>query len=193
MPLKAETLKAVMQKCQPLVAVADSLQLASVAKAIEQQRPCQIFMQPFSEEDARVANSDCFTAHCEPFFIYPRAEKLGKPDLEFVQHFIFYKSSRDTQVERWRIAHELGHSALHWPVEDRESRSVSRTLPGIGRSFLVRYTEQEEAEADAFACLLSVHRPGPPERSPVVVNQEVFAKLAEYASKGILQSAKGSY
>ena len=186
MPIEYDRLVEVMKRCEPLVKIADSLHLTSIAKALEQEQGCQIFISG-CEEEARIAEVDCFTGHCEPFLILRPREDSQKPAFVFVQHFIFYKRHEDSEVERWRVAHELGHCALHWPLKERESRRVSGSLAGIGKFYLVQYTLEEEAEADAFACLISAHRPAP-QRPPVTVDQRVFDRVKEYTERGILQS-----
>ena len=177
-------LENVARKCRPTVVLAELFHLTSVAKAIEHVRYCQIFMEGF-ESDSRVPKSKCFTATVEPFFAFK--PKDGS-ELTFVQHFIFYRRDKDPDVERFRVAHELGHCALHWPLDDRISRRIFGNIPEIGQCYIVNFDEKEEQEADAFACLLRVHRPKPVRSVTLEVNTNVQNIVEEYAKRGILQS-----
>ena len=181
-------LEHVFEVYEPLIKAADSLHLTSVAKAIEHQRPCQIFMEPFGE-DSRVGECKDFTGTVEPFLAFVPKEGEQK-ELLFLQHFIFYRGDKDPEIERFRVARQLGHCALHWPLGDRRTRRLFGVLPEIGRFYMIAFTKKEESEADAFACLLRAHRPKPERPSTVEINDEVYRAIDTCAQKGMLESVK---
>lgn len=188
MSIKLDTLESVAKICQQIISVAESLHLAYAAKAIEQERGCQIFMEVF-EETQKLGDFGAFTANCEPF-VALQTQSGEELKLHFVQHFIYYKRDKNEEIERYRVAHELGHCALHWPLGDRRKRRVFATLPKIGRVYLVRYTQKEEEQADAFAILLGVHRPKIRKHRKIEIDSKVHKKVQEFTEKGILVSQK---
>lgn len=128
-----------------------------------------------------------FTANLESFGVF---EQKDDGELTFVQHSIFYRRDEDQEVERFCIAHEFGHCALHWPLGDRRSRRKFCSIHNIGRFYLVDFDTKEEEEADVFACLLGVHRPAPKRSQTITVTKDVQRTMAEFARRGILRSPK---
>lgn len=186
MTIGKDILNSVAERCKDVVQLAESMHLASIAKAIEYKRPCQIFMEGF--EKKLFKELPCFTANVEPFMAFKMKDHK---EFLFIQHFIFYKRDEDPSVERLRIAHELGHCALHWPlVGDRINRRICGDLPEVGRCYILDFNEKEEKEADAFACLLGVHRPKPMRSSRIYVNEDVYRMVEECQKRGILYSTK---
>jgi hypothetical protein len=182
-----DTFKRIEAKYLEVIEIAESLHLASVAKAIELQRGCQIFIAPVQEE-IEISNYQSFTANCEPFTILQKEEQ-DKWDNVFIQHFVYYRTNEDSEIERFYIAHELAHLAIHWPLRESASkRKVYTPLPGIGRFFLVLHNKEEDEEADAFAILLGINRPKPkrPEKTNII--SLVMKKANWYAKKGVLFS-----
>jgi len=108
-------------------------------------------------------------------------------------HFIFYRrAGRDREAERWCIAHELGHCILHFPVAGRKHEVVRWTVTSKQRDgYMSEYDKKDEREADAFACLLTAHRPQPRGRKKkFALDDDFYSKVAEYVDRGFLQSEK---
>jgi len=161
------------------------MDLASIAKAIEYKRPCQIFIEGFEKKLFKECQR--FTANVEPFMAFKLKDSK---EFIFVQHFIFYERDEDKRIERFHIAHELGHCALHSLLEDRVNRRVWGELSEIGRCYIVDCTDEEEKEADAFACFLDIYRPKPIRDESVNVNENVHRVIEEFNKKGILSLPK---
>lgn len=192
MAIEIDMLERMVIEVQEIVDIAESLHLANVSlanvsKAIEQERGCQIFVKALAES-YDVGDYQGFTANCEPFLLVA-PKKPEDWEQVFVQHFIYYKSDKNPEIEHYRIAHEIGHLALHWPMEENvKPRKKHCTLPGIGRFFLVLYTQEEEEEADAFAILLGAHIPKPKKLAQIRVTSLVRKKINDYTKDGILIS-----
>lgn len=187
--IRKEILERIAIEGNRLGAHADSLHLSSIAKAIEYQRGCQIFIEPFDEKGPDAECTGCL-ATCEPCII----RDVGKPPLKEFKclnirhHFIFYRPCpEDIEIEKFRIAHELGHCALHWPLGPREDRLFKGSYNDL---YMVRFLKSEEEEADAFACLLTAHRPTPPRSITLEINDFLFEKITSYESKGLLRSMR---
>ena len=181
--------KDVVDQC---VKDAEPLQLSSIAKSIETKQKCQIFIQPWeTKPPGEIASC---VATCEVCVIRDREEAPLKrfSILPSRHHFIFYTPcTKDAEKERGQIAHELGHCALHWPLNERAKRLVWGIDPEQEQAdvYFVEYSKQEEEEADAFACLLTANRPKPTGRpSNAIFGPRVLEKATEYAQKGLLQS-----
>lgn len=193
MPISKDVVDKVAAIGKPFVEYAKKLPLASIAKSIEQMKGCQIFIEPFYNGGARVDCDGCL-ATCEPYIVPDIDEMPSKKfAIKIRQHFIFYMPSDDIEVERFRVAHELGHCALHWPLGERANRKVGGHVIDVGEMYLVKFQKEEELEADAFACLLGLHRPAPRRTTVWEVNDLLFQKIAEYNNKGLLQSVRGSF
>lgn len=188
MLIDKEVVERVAEIGQPFVEYAKKLQLASIAKSIEQIKGCQIFIEPFYNGGPDTECEGCL-ATCEPYIVQ-EIDKIPsvKNAVRIRQHFIFYKPSpSDIEAERFRIAHELGHCALHWPLGKRKMRKVSGYITGVGDMYIIEFLKKEEMEADVFACLLGLHRPAPKRDFVWEVNNLVFEKISEYNEKGLLQ------
>lgn len=182
MSIDRKLLNSVAKRCQSIFDIAKSLDLVpNVSKAIEQNKRCQIIIMPL-EEDQRIEDCDSFTATCEAKL------KFGKTVL-FRQHFIFFRPEPDYELERFRIGHELGHCALHWPDTDLENRQIWGELGNIGKFYLVKFTKKEEEEADAFACLLGACQPERITRFRVDIDGAI-EKAQKYMEQGFLQSPR---
>jgi len=188
MLIDKEVVERVAEASLPFVEYTKKLQLASIAKSIEQIKGCQIFIEPFYNGGPSTKCEGCL-ATCEPYIV-PEIDKVPseKTAVKIRQHFIFYKPSpSDNESERFRIAHELGHCALHWPLGDRKVRKVAGKIKDVGGMYIIEFLKEEEMEADAFACLLGLYRPAPKRDFVWEVNNLVFDKIQEYNKKGLLQ------
>ena len=181
-------LKRIAKELQYYATATKSLHLTSIAKAIEQKRGCQIFIEPLLDE-APYAECDGYVANCEPYILLDTHSGIPRKH-ELVQHFIFYRSDPDVEVEQFRVAHELGHCAIHWPLKQRKENRRFMQIPGIGRGYVVEFTKEEEQEADAFACVLGYHAPPVTREYFMAINEGVLKKVGEYKSKGLLQYLK---
>lgn len=142
-----------------LIETAGLSHLASIAKAIEQQEGCQIFIVPF--DSAANVECRCCVATCESYIaLGPARASWKKCEMTPINHhFVFYEPHpNDIEAERFRVAHGLAHCALHWPLGPRQKRLVRASLHGVD-VYLVKFLNEEEEEADALACLLSAYRP----------------------------------
>jgi hypothetical protein len=157
--ISEEALNRVADVGRQLIEAAELLRLGSIAKAIEQQEGCQIFIVPF---DSRVhSKSRCCVATCESYIALGAASASAKePKMTPINHhFVFYKPHpKNIEVEKSRIAHGLAHCALHWPLGPRKKRLVRGKLHGVD-VYLVKFLPEEEEEADALACLFTACRP----------------------------------
>jgi len=143
-----------------LIEAAMLLRLGSIAKAIEQQEGCQIFIVPF--DVGAHSRCKCCVATCESYIaLGPASASSKEPKMTPINHhFVFYKPNpKNAEVEKSRIAHGLAHCALHWPLGPRKKRLVRGNLHGVD-VYLVKFLPEEEEEADALACLLTAYRPG---------------------------------
>jgi len=189
MSVDRKLLDSVAEKCKSIFAIVKPLDLvANVARAIEQEKSCQIIIMPLSEEDQRVAGCEGFTATCEPELKLGNTLLRSKDD-PFRQHFVFFRPEHASELERFRVGHELGHCALHWPLTNSENRKIWGELGNIGKFYLVRFTRSEEEEADAFACLLGACQPKRVRRFRVDIDGAI-EKVQEYMKQGFLQSPK---
>lgn len=186
MAITNDTLERMRPICERIIGVGDSLHLTKVAKAIEMERGCQIFMEPLTDEND-LGGYHGFTANCDPWnIIEPKDQE--KWQNTFVQHFVYFKTDKDPDVECYRIAHELGHLAAHWPLESDRDR-INRQLPTIGSCFLVLYNQEEEEEADAFAMLLGYHKPEAKRFKKIRLTNGVKNKIEDYEKRGLLISS----
>ena len=108
---------------------ADAIPLASVAKAIEDFRECQILFVP--HEFPHQQYSHLFTHKLKLVFLDSAGKETLTRDseeseeLSWLRHSIFYlpaSNRRDQQEllrERWYVLHELGHIWLHWSDNNR--------------------------------------------------------------------------
>ncbi len=107
--------------------------LASVAKAIEQQEGCQIFIIPF--DNAANVTSRCCVATCESYISLGSA-RVSSKKCEMTpinHHFIFYKPhSKDIEVERLRVAHGLAHCAAALALRSAAEK-IDKGEPPWGR------------------------------------------------------------
>lgn len=162
MALSEEALKHIEDVSQRLIEGAKSLHLGSIAKSIEQEEGCQIFIVPLDDKGSDVKSTG-WMATCESYIgiggdTGKRSLKESKI-MRICHHFIFYKPCpEDIEVERLRVARGLAHCALHWPLGPRKNRLVRVNLHGVD-AYVVRFLEQEEKEADALARLLAAFRP----------------------------------
>jgi len=158
MAIPEEASRRVADVGRRLIEAAMLSHLASVAKAIEQQEGCQIFIIPL--DNAANITCRCCVATCESYIALGSA-RVSSRKCEMTpinHHFVFYKPHpKDIEVERLRVAHGLAHCALHWPLGPRQKRLVRASLHGVD-VYLVRFLDEEEEEADALACLLTAYR-----------------------------------
>ena len=159
MAISEEASRRVADVGRQLIEAVKLSHLGSIAKAIEQQEGCQIFIVPLNIR----ANFKCrcCVATCESYIALGAARaSLKESEMTLINHhFIFYKPHpKDIEVERFRVAHGLAHCALHWPLGPRRKRLVRGDLHGVD-VYLVRFLDEEEEEADALACLLTAYRP----------------------------------
>ncbi|MHC4476934.1 MAG: hypothetical protein ACYTEL_14910 [Planctomycetota bacterium] len=195
MLIRKHVLERILIEASRFVARAESLHLSSIAKSIEHERGCQIFIEPFDEREPTGQVTGCL-ATCEPCIV----REVGRPPLKefkilkIQHHFIFYRPfPENIEVERFRIAHELGHCALHWPLGPRADRLFKGSYHGINDMYMVGYIREEEEEADAFACLLTAHRPAPttvdraapPRSTTLELNESIYRKIEEYERLGL--------
>lgn len=153
------------------------LHLTSIAKAIEITLKDNIKII-FRGEPEGLKGED-FTSltlsqECRVF--RPGCDEAGR----LTEHFIFYSESRDISDIRFYVLHELGHIFMHHSMENRAREYI--VLPGQGEAnvFVVRFTDDEEAEADMFATILLEQRPSPkPPRPSALVNptEKILRKL----------------
>lgn len=183
MSIDRELLSSVAKKCESIFNLTESIDniVPSVIKAIEQDKQCQIIIMP-PEDDQRIEECEGFTATCEPEL------KLDQT-VPFRQHFIFLKPEPNLELQRFRIGHELGHCAIHWPDTNLKGRQIWGELGNIGKFYLVKFTKKEEEEADAFACLLGASLPTYVTRFRVEINGAI-EKVQEYMKQGFLQSLR---
>ena len=191
MIIQQKVLQKVAANCQGLVTKANSLHLSSIAKCIEMETRCQIFTEAFRDLGPQ-KGAVSFLGTCEGEFVLDSGknkEEKTSP-FRFKHHFIFYrKCPEDIEVERFRVAHELGHCALHWPLGSRKNRLIYTHCPGAGNMYMVEYNKNEEEEADAFAALISYYTM--PERSNVLkVDASFLDKLNEFGRKGLIISSE---
>lgn len=117
---------------------------------------------------------------------------LGKgPKVTMQRHFIFYKPCPgDIEIEMFRIAHELGHCALHWPLDPAKRKlDHSGKIPEAGANvYAVEFSEKEENEADAFACLVLIggQRKWIEGHEDSMAKDFIVKKFEEYARKKLL-------
>lgn len=189
MAIQKEVFKRVLSVAQEFVANAQSIHLASIAKSIEQMAGCQIFIEPFRDNGP---GGDCIAclATCEPYIVWDLTQSsLKERAFRIRHHFIFYKPCpEDIEAERFRIAHELGHCALHWPLGPRRNRLVKGQIPGVGKMkmYMISFLKEEEMEADAFACLLTAHRLPPKRGTLPEVNDDLLKKVKEFEDRDFL-------
>jgi len=158
MAIPEEASRRVADVGRRLIEAATSSHLASIAKAIEQQEGCQIFIIPL--DNAANVKCRCCVATCESYIALGSARASSKrcEMTPINHHFIFYKPHpKDIEVERLRVAHGLAHCALHWPLGPRQKRLIRASLHGVD-VYLVRFLGEEEEEADALACTLTAYR-----------------------------------
>ena len=162
MALTEEALSRIQKRAEHLIEDAKSLHLSNIAKSIEQQEGCQIFMVPL-DEAASELKSTRWVATCQSYIRITRdtADTSSKKSeiVPICHHFIFYKTCpEDIEVERLRVAHCLAHCALHWPLGPRKKRLVNASFQGVD-VYMVRFLPAEEEEANALASLLTAYQP----------------------------------
>lgn len=186
MAIQKEVLKRVLSVAQQFVTNAQSVHLASIVKSIEQMKGCQIFIETFDNEPS----GDCIAclATCEPYIVWDLTQSSSKERaIRIRHHFIFYKPClEDIEAERFRVAHELGHCALHWPLGPRTDRLVKGQIPGVGEMYMISFLKEEEMEADAFACLLTTLRLPPKRGALLEVNDDLLKKVKEFEERGFI-------
>lgn len=182
-------IREIASKSINILNVSSRLHLTNIAKAIEQSRRCQIFIMPLQGEDDRVAECEGFTATVEPTLMFSNQAHEAN-GFDYLHHFIFYRPDMNPKIEQYRIAHELGHCVLHWPLEEREDRKVSDRLTGIGNFYFIQYKKIEEEQADAFACIVCAHQQIPKKPVSFQADKNVEKLLQYYAKKNILQSLR---
>lgn len=193
-----DVLRRVMIEANRYLPYAEQLHLSSIAKSIEHSKGCQIFIEPF-EEKGLAEHCTGLLATCEPCII----RDVGKAPLKEFKiltirhHFIFYRPCPENiEVERFRVAHELGHCALHWPLGPRAERLHKGSYRDMNDLYMVEFLRHEEEEADAFACLLTAHRPppptvdrpAPPRSTTLELNESLYKKIEQYERLGLLRS-----
>ena len=155
MAMSEEALKRIVDVGQRLIDSARWLHLSGIAKSIEQEEGCQIFIAPFDNAGPNI-KCTCCVATCESC-IRPSLKESGI--IQINHHVVFYRPHpEDIEAERLGVAHGLAHCVLHWPLGPRRDRLVKGNFNGVDM-YLVRFLEEEEAEADALACLLTAYRP----------------------------------
>jgi len=193
MPLNRNLLEAVADRAKDFIRSAESLHLASIAKALESKFGCRIFMRPFPRTDDPGDAAGCLLT-CETSIIHDKGEyPLHKYELlPSRDHFIFYRvQTDDPEASRWAIGHELGHVLLHWPLGKRQHKLIWAGSSENRDGYMVEYGKSEESEADAFACLIAAHRPKPIGRkSRFVLDEAFFEKVKHYRKRGYFQSDK---
>ena len=186
MDIQSQALQRVLAIGQDVARNAIGLHFADIAKAIEQKRGCQIFIQ-FIGAGQETGGYDGFTANVE-LYLASHGEKTDENQYEFIQHFIYCKQNDDQEVERFHLGRALGHCLLHWPLGPRKSRRIYASLPKLGRFYLVDYTNDEEKEADFFSCFLATWWPDCQIPTGEPLNSAIREKSAEYAARGLLIS-----
>ena len=102
------------------------------------------------------------------------------------EHFIFYSESRDPSEIRFYVAHELGHILMHHPMEQHDRESIGIEGHDEADFYVLRFTEDEEVEADLFAAILIEQRPSPKPPRPTEFVCPSKRTLGELKRKGLL-------
>lgn len=186
MSIPRKLLEEIATNCKSLAAQAKHTHLANIAMYIALEKGCQIFIEPLQKN---IKDFVSFTANCE--INVTQIDSTTGQEINAgssVQHFIFYKpENKDIETELARVAHELGHCLLHWPLDDPKKK-IARE----GVIYLVEFTNREEEEADAFMCLClnGLFSGGVPKLSVKKVVDEAYGNIKRYRQKGLLQSEK---
>ena len=174
-------MKAIRGKCQGLIILASSLHMTSVAKAIEQEAGCRILIKPFPEGHEHRRARGCLVTVDTATVIAPDQSIPGR------DHFLYYRPGK-AEADRWAVAHELGHAFLHWPLRERICRIREAPFaPHDGlTSYVIEFTDDEESDANAFACVMAGHRPAPGNRPETIdlANIEFEKKVNAYIRNG---------
>lgn len=141
-------------KCRGLVEKINDVHFGHLAKKIEQDKGCQIFIEPFKEKHP--ARRSCLVT-CEPYIVHDSGNSFQEAEaVPFRQHYIFYRKTMNIDEDRFVVAHELGHCELHWPLgKSREKRLLQANIPGLDSiMYLVQFNEKEQRQANIFASIL---------------------------------------
>ncbi len=183
MSVRRKLLEEIAQACESLADKAKATHWGDVAMYIALEKGCQIFIECLQKD---VGDSVSFTANCD-INVTQINSSTGQEiqTVSTVQHFIFYKPDKDIEIERARVAHELGHCLLHWPLGVRK-----KMVEKEGSVYIVNFTKKDEDEADAFMslCLNGLFSMGVPKLPPKQVVDEAYDNLKRYRDKGFLQS-----
>ncbi len=175
--------------CQEIIDYLKTMPMSNIVNAIEQIKACQTIIKPIETEE--ITNT-CL-ATCDISILTGKHEKNNKViEKKFRHHFIHYEKSKNKELEKIRVAHELGHCYGHWPLNERkeEGRIHSDIIPDVNIPlYIIEFNKPEEAYADAFASIMVNYPFSPSEQYPdVIINKKLLDKIEEYAKKGYLQS-----
>jgi hypothetical protein len=163
-----------------------------LAKNIEDDMGCHIIIRPVEKNlgiVSRVVTDEEREIGTRIRYWFSAKPKVNVPKVR--RHFIFYMPCpEDVEVERFRIAHELGHCALHWPLDpSRRELEHNKDIPDTGRrAYAVRFSQREEAEADVFACLALIKYQSVcfGRREEIELKDITIKKVEEYMKKNLL-------
>lgn len=166
-----------------------SLPLTSIAKAIEVTLKDNIKIIFQGEPDG--VNSEDFTGvtmsqECRVF--RPGCVEAAR----LTEHFIFYSESRDPSDIRFYVAHELGHILMHHSMEGRDRERIGLEGHDEANFFILKFTEEEEAEADLFAAILLEQRPSPKPPRPTEFVCPTENTLRKLKKQGLLHEMLAS-
>lgn len=162
------------------------LQLASIAKAIEQSagERIKVIFRPIARE---------VLGRYAPAVLLTQRMEISGPGLDDpfhgYEHFVYHVSDDDDAVaSRFHIAHELGHILLHRPYSDanQEARYYLPVEGTVADMYAVEYRPEEEMEADLFAAVLHHQRPAP--LRPDVFHELCLRSAAELNEMGVFRS-----
>lgn len=182
-----DILETAAEGCQKVVDQLKAMPMSNIVNAIEQIKACQIFIMPV--EKSKIANT-CL-ATCEMSLLMEKRQKRKKAIArKFRHHFIHYAKTADKELERIRVAHELGHCFFYWPAKGRQNKLYPAKITDVNVNlYLVEFELIDEYLADAFASLMVNYPFSTSEKYPdVTVDKKLRDKIEEYKTKDYLQS-----
>lgn len=173
--------------CQELIDRLKTMPMSNIVNTIEQTKACQIFIKPI--EKPKIPNT-CL-ATCNISILAGKEEgRQKRVKKRFRHHFIHYEKSDNKELERIRVAHELGHCFFYWLPKGRNNKLYIAKIPDTDiKLYLVKFELIDERLADAFASIMVNYPFSTSEKYPnVTINKKLLDKIEEYKTKGYLQS-----